>query len=840
MDFEQYKDRITELIEANINSITKKQLRKAITSEFDVDFSECKAEFDEYAMSILQGMLQKKEKVVDTIPEVEIDTKEIPNDSDDDSVLIDTPKKKSNGGLCSLSPALSELLNATELGRMQVTKQIWDYIKARNLQDEKDKRFILCDEKLHRVFKTKRLHMMKMATLLQPHLTPIAAEKKPKKQKNSNGDGEPKRGGFNKHYQLSTELQQLIQVDTESRPQVVKKIWDYIKANDLQDPSNKQNILNDDLMYSVFKTKKMTMFEMNKLISEKIVLFYMLDPIVRPSIATMSAWAQQQTCLQFLDFFCVWFIYSQVRPNASVFLLAILSTVKLETVIWLMTGADYNSGYSDSLCYAIWIGCEFGWFVNDHIASISTYHKLASVSKEKQWLAVGSKVILCCSLAVGAILRILRNMCRFNNCILPEADTPISINVLLTELVLVLMLTYYLYDAYKNAPVKSNSIGMLIDNGLLRIVCLLPLGILEALDYYMEYIHNAGTQMNPSLLWFVHLGVDFRLMYPTILSLAIVLTKLRIKSDATSMVASKKATGQSKGESEKSKVMLDPIVRVSLSAMSEWAQQQTCLQFLDFFCVWFIYSQAHPNSSILLLAFLSTIKLQTVIWLMTGADYDESYSDSLCAAIWIGCEFGWYVNDHIASISTYFKLSVVMRRRSILSLGAKYLLIGSCTTGVVLRVLRNLCRFNICILEEADAPISINVLITELMLIFVLTHYLYGVYTDNRHQSMVLSGLLENGLLRVVCLLPLGILEALDYYLEYLQSAGTRMNPSLMWFVHLGVDFRLLYPTILSMAIILTKLKIKDNSAKPSEVSFPASSFSAKSKKASVMERAAS
>ncbi|KAJ3312248.1 hypothetical protein HDV04_003291 [Boothiomyces sp. JEL0838] len=267
MSFEQYKDRITELIESSIDSITKKQLRKAITSEFGVDLSESKAQFDEYAMNILQDVLKKREEKEPKEAKVE---EEIQDNSDNDSVLIDTPKKKSNGGLCSLSPALSELLNEAELGRMQVTKKIWDYIKANNLQDEKDKRYILCDEKLRKVFKTNRLHMMKMATLLQPHLTPIATEKQPKKKKSTPTNGEPKKGGFNKHLKLSTELQQLIQVETESRPQVVKKIWDYIKVNDLQDPNNKQNILNDDLMYSVFKTKKMTMFEMNKLIGKHL------------------------------------------------------------------------------------------------------------------------------------------------------------------------------------------------------------------------------------------------------------------------------------------------------------------------------------------------------------------------------------------------------------------------------------------------------------------------------------------------------------------------------------------------------------------------------------------
>ncbi|KAJ3319590.1 hypothetical protein HDV06_006238 [Boothiomyces sp. JEL0866] len=287
----------------------------------------------------------------------------------------------------------------------------------------------------------------------------------------------------------------------------------------------------------------------------------MLDPVVRPSLAVMAKWAQQQTCLQFLDFFCVWFIYSQVRPNTAVLLLAVLSTVKLETVIWLMTGADYTDSYSDSLCYAIWIGCEFGWFVNDHIASISTYHKLSSVMREKPILSLISKFVMGSSLIVGAVLRILRNMCRFGNCILAEADSPISINVLLTELILVLMMTYYLYEVFKANKNQSRALAELIDNGLLRVVCLLPLGILEALDYYLEYIHNAGTPMNPSLLWFVHLGVDFRLMYPTILSLAIVLTKLRIKTEVTSPdIPSKMPKGNSngtasKGESERSNVM---------------------------------------------------------------------------------------------------------------------------------------------------------------------------------------------------------------------------------------------------------------------------------------------
>ena len=40
-----------------------------------------------------------------------------------------------------------------------------------------------------------------------------------------------------------------------SRPEVVKKIWDYVKANGLQDPNDKRYILCDDSLRPVFGEK---------------------------------------------------------------------------------------------------------------------------------------------------------------------------------------------------------------------------------------------------------------------------------------------------------------------------------------------------------------------------------------------------------------------------------------------------------------------------------------------------------------------------------------------------------------------------------------------------------
>lgn len=53
------------------------------------------------------------------------------------------------------------------------------------------------------------------------------------------------------------------------RTQVVKKIWEYIKEHNLQDPKNKRRILLDDKLETVF-TAPMDMFNMNKQLSRHV------------------------------------------------------------------------------------------------------------------------------------------------------------------------------------------------------------------------------------------------------------------------------------------------------------------------------------------------------------------------------------------------------------------------------------------------------------------------------------------------------------------------------------------------------------------------------------------
>ena len=69
-----------------------------------------------------------------------------------------------------MSEPLAELLGETQLSRPQTVKKIWEYVKARELQDPADKRQIRCDDAMRAVFKTDRVHMFTMNKILNHNL----------------------------------------------------------------------------------------------------------------------------------------------------------------------------------------------------------------------------------------------------------------------------------------------------------------------------------------------------------------------------------------------------------------------------------------------------------------------------------------------------------------------------------------------------------------------------------------------------------------------------------------------------------------------------------------------
>ncbi|MGD0328224.1 MAG: SWIB/MDM2 domain-containing protein [Minisyncoccia bacterium] len=73
---------------------------------------------------------------------------------------------------------------------------------------------------------------------------------------------------LSKPLKLSPELEEVVGKGPLPRTEVVKKLWEYIKKNNLQNPKNKRNILADEKLKAIFGGKnEVTMFEMTKLVS---------------------------------------------------------------------------------------------------------------------------------------------------------------------------------------------------------------------------------------------------------------------------------------------------------------------------------------------------------------------------------------------------------------------------------------------------------------------------------------------------------------------------------------------------------------------------------------------
>jgi chromatin remodeling complex protein RSC6 len=70
--------------------------------------------------------------------------------------------------------------------------------------------------------------------------------------------------------QPSKELAAIVGSNPLPRGEVVSKMWDYIKKNNLQNPENKREILADDKLQPIFGKNKVTMFEMNKHLAQHL------------------------------------------------------------------------------------------------------------------------------------------------------------------------------------------------------------------------------------------------------------------------------------------------------------------------------------------------------------------------------------------------------------------------------------------------------------------------------------------------------------------------------------------------------------------------------------------
>ncbi|QDQ86357.1 DNA topoisomerase III [Alcaligenaceae bacterium SJ-26] len=72
---------------------------------------------------------------------------------------------------------------------------------------------------------------------------------------------------FMKPLTPSATLAAVIGAQPLPRTEVTKKIWEYIKKHDLQDPANRRNINADAKLRPLFGKEQVSMFELTKIVS---------------------------------------------------------------------------------------------------------------------------------------------------------------------------------------------------------------------------------------------------------------------------------------------------------------------------------------------------------------------------------------------------------------------------------------------------------------------------------------------------------------------------------------------------------------------------------------------
>ncbi len=70
----------------------------------------------------------------------------------------------------NLSPELAEIVGSKKATRPMVVKKLWVYIKAKKLQDPKQRRMICPDKKLSEVLGSRPIDMLKMSSVLNKHI----------------------------------------------------------------------------------------------------------------------------------------------------------------------------------------------------------------------------------------------------------------------------------------------------------------------------------------------------------------------------------------------------------------------------------------------------------------------------------------------------------------------------------------------------------------------------------------------------------------------------------------------------------------------------------------------
>ncbi|KAH7546810.1 uncharacterized protein LOC107434308 [Ziziphus jujuba] len=191
-------------------------------------------------------------------PEAAASVAVAPSEPPKDSTQTKPKKRGGPGGLnklCGVSPELQTIVGQPALPRTEIVKQLWAYIRKNNLQDPSNKRKIICNDELRLVFETDCTDMFKMNKLLAKHIIPLEPTKQaaPKRRK-VDVEAETKSTESGPSVIISEALANFFGVGEREmlQSEVLRRVWEYIKVNHLEDPLNQMAILCDAKLQELF------------------------------------------------------------------------------------------------------------------------------------------------------------------------------------------------------------------------------------------------------------------------------------------------------------------------------------------------------------------------------------------------------------------------------------------------------------------------------------------------------------------------------------------------------------------------------------------------------------
>ncbi|CAA0396125.1 putative transcription regulator SWI/SNF-BAF60b family [Arabidopsis thaliana] len=201
------------------------------------------------------------------------------NQAPKESAPAGTKRKGGPGGLnkvCRVSPELEVVVGEPALPRTEIVRQLWAYIRKNNLQDPSNKRKIICDDALRVVFETDCTDMFKMNKLLAKHILPLDPSKDSGQAKKAKTEVETKTEttepvsstAISSTVTLSEPLGKFFGTgETEmADEEIIRRVWEYIKLNNLEDPVNPMAIQCDEKLRDLLGCESISAVGINEML----------------------------------------------------------------------------------------------------------------------------------------------------------------------------------------------------------------------------------------------------------------------------------------------------------------------------------------------------------------------------------------------------------------------------------------------------------------------------------------------------------------------------------------------------------------------------------------------